>query len=446
MKKNLLLFLAFVAIMMSSCRKTNVDELLQTIPQNTRCLAIFNTENLKDNLGKEGVEQLRKVLSQSHRNNADQTFEYIFSGDSEIDLSAPFCIFEFNNALIITCALKDEGKFRSELEEKTGIKFEKEKDIYYLADHTIFVSGKQTWITSGYPEVQPSEVNAFIHLPKSSSMAGNEYVTEMINQDADIASIMDIREMLASSSNMSASLWLNMAFRNPQYLASYVNFEKGSIIGDLTILNDKYKPAAFSLRPSNIDVSALKKFNSKGNLFVAAAFDSATISKIISQIENFAPIPPEVLAALKNIDGTMAVSSYINSQSQQPGQVSAMITFKDNASASSCASFLTRMMADDTDEQIHCQTIDNMLLISSPGELGESIGSVANSFDGAGMGLVFDTTNLDLEGQQFANAVSRVVLRLVDNGDSSTLRFNISTTKGQNSLITLLQFMNYTNR
>lgn len=447
MKKTLFLILASIAVLLSSCGKKNAEKLLQTIPQNTQFLAMVNADNLAHDLGDEGEKQLDQFVANLSKSNkaSDKLTKYILSKDSQADLTEPFFFFEFNNAAIITFFVKDEDKFRSDIEGTLASEFSKENDVWHLADNTVFVKGNQAWITQKYPEIKPSEISSFTKIPKTSSMASVEYAVEMVEKDADVSALIDIKGILQTNMNMSANLFLNMAFEDPRYLSYYMNFEKGKIQGEAVMLNEKYQPAPFSLRPSKINAASLSAYPGKGNMFLAAAFDSATISKIIGQVKGFAPVPPEIIKALENIDGNIVMSSYVTGQNQQPEQVGAMITFKDPSFAQECAEFLNGMLASEG-TSTQCRADGKSLIVSTPGELGQPIGAVAKDFEGAGLGFVLDTSGLNSQATGNIGALfSQLVVKLVDNGASSNLEFNISTARNQNSLVSLLQFINSSN-
>ena len=443
MKKSLFFLLLSFVVMMSSCSKKDAEKLLQTIPANSQYLALIDGESITDGLGPEGIKQIDQALGNAAQGNSGAlgSAEYYLGDDSPIDLSVPLCVFELKRVTITTFAVRDADKFRTDVETKSGEKFRKEKDVWHLPNNTVFVDGDQVWITGSYPEIQASDINTLTKLPKSSSMASTSYTKDMIERDADVAVLVDIASILNANLGISAGLYLNMAFENPQYLVSYIDFQKGKIAGEMTVLNDKFKPAAFSLKPSPINIDALKNFPGRGNAFFAASFDSATIGRIIGQVKPLLPLPPNVIAAIENIDGNIAVSTNITSSPQQSEQLCAMVTFKDNASAETCASYLNGL-AGSLPEGFTCAANGNTLVISTPNQSGQSIETVASNFKGAGMGLTVLTSGLDVGTTNVGSFISSFNACLVDNGSGSNLKITVNTTPGKNSLLSLIQFMN----
>ena len=447
MKKSLILILASIAIIMSSCGKKNAEKLLKTIPQNAQFVAMINAENLTEDLGEQGAGQLDQLVNSTIKGNSteDKMIKYIFGKDSQLDINVPVFVFGFKNSVIATFALKDDDQFRKDIESQAGANFSKEKSVWYLPDHTVFVSDDQAWITGKYPEIQPSEITSFTKLPDASSMNSVAYMGQLIEQDADVSALVDVQALIQANMNMQANLFLNMAFADPRYLSYCMNFEKGKIQGELSVLNSKYEPAAIALRPSKINVAALNSFPGKGNLFVAGAFDSSTVSKIIGQVKSFAPVPPEVLTALENIDGNVVMSSFIKDPSAAPEQLTAMITFKDNMSANQCLSFFEDMIG--SGEGVQCRAEGNTLIVSTPGQEGQPISSVAKDFEGAGMAMVFDISSLNpVNNGNVSNLFSTLVVKLTDNGASSKISYAVTTKQSQNALITLLQAINSSNQ
>lgn len=437
--------MAVIGLICSSCGNKNAGKLLESIPKNTQYLLIVNIEKITHSLGSDGEKELDKYIgSIRNSNRGKEKFDYVFSKESEADLSSPLMLFELDNTSVITFSLKDADKFVSDFETAAGSKFRKVNGILGLEDNTAFVSGNQAWIAQDYPGINTEDIVSLTKLSKASSMASVEYTSEMIDSDADISMIVDLPALVQSNMNLGASLWLNMAFEDPEYLAGYIVFEKGKIEGEVKVLDSKCRPAPFALRPSKIDTRALKDFPGKGNFFFATSYDPATLSKIIGQVKSLLPLPPAVIGAIENIDGNIVISGDINQQSDDVQQLCAMVTFKDNASAQTLAAYLQEMQPSSSAGPEYSVTGNN-LLIYTPNQEGESIESVADDFRGSGMALSVKPDG-NLGASPFnSDLLKRILVKLVDTGDSSALKFTLTTLPGQNSLVSLLQYINSNN-
>lgn len=443
MKKLIFSIFAIVALMLSSCADKNAERILKTVPSNTQVLALIKADELSSALGEEGRNEVKQLINSASRgnNSGKEMANYIMSDDSQLDLSVPMAMFEYKNAVIYTCITKNSDKLREDLERITNSKFTKNLGVWALEDNTIFIAGDQAWFTSSYPEVTTQYVNGFTKLNKAASMADNEYVMKMAADGGEISFLMDLTSILKYNMSTTTSLAMSMIFENPKYLTGNINFEKGKIKGDVGILNNKFDPAALSIKLTNIDMNQLKAFKGKGNVFAATSIDSSVLNQLIGQFKGMLPLPQQTLSLLEELDGTIVASANLSSSSSAPNSSAVMLNFKSADAAARCKDVLVSILNGAGGLEISNE--GTALYIMTPMQDGADISQVANDFNGANVGFVTMIDKMPpVDNINLGNYFNTCVVKMTARGNSTTLNFTMNTKPGQNSLLTLFQFIN----
>lgn len=443
MKKILLSLLAAVAVTLASCSDKNAEKLIQTVPVNTKMLNIVNTEKLASELNEQGKKTIEQFLQKQKAEGNNKLAAYLLGENSPLDPSVPFIVFEYKNGLIATFMTRSGSTFREDIEKELSTSFSKENGIWKTPDNTIFVNGDQAWIAPHYPEITSSDIKKMSEMTKVGSMLSLDCVGEMLENDADISSLLNLAGLTqASFGNAQSALILNTLFASPKYLYTCINFEKGKAVGETTVLNDKGKPAAMSIKPKKIDLDALKKFEARGNIFFATALDSQVIGNLTAKFKNLAPMNAGIFNLIEQIDGDILVVINSEKTSELPGSMAGMVTFKDAESARKCVELLSEG-GELAESGVTIMAEDKYLFASIGVQTGKTISEVSKNFEGTGLGLVIlapegagkETSPFDL--------ASSIIVKLDDIGDSAKLNFTINTKPGQNSLNSLIELLTY---
>lgn len=440
MKKTIFCLFALLAVVLSSCGNKGAERMLQTIPAGSSYLSVLNAENITSKLGNEGLAQWDALVSQGFK-GSDDRWKFLLGKDSGIDFSTPVFIFEYKGANVITFEVKDSGAFREGFEKAASAKFTGTGNLYYLPDNTAFVNDKQVWLTAAYPEVKPEDIKTLLALKKADSMASLKYAVEMSASDDDCSTFASLASLIKQSGNIGGALYLNTLFNSPEYLVYKTNFEKEAIVGSLTVLNAKFEPSACAFKPSKLDVSTIKDFKGKGNVFFAIGIDPQLTTQLLDKFKALLPLPAEGLAMLKNIDGDILLSGSLNDNMSNPALSGALISFKTKEAAEE-ASQVVKELGLSPIQNAGMLIEGNALCLLAPEQSGNSPAEMASWFKDAGMGFLCFTSAF--KGEAFGNIgnyILGVAAKLVDNGDGVSLDFNVDTKKGQNSLISIMQFV-----
>lgn len=442
----------FAAIMLltASCGGRKASEILRTVPGNSVAVAVIRADELASKFkGADAAQkdELCKILSSRMSGRSDarlyEQWEYLFSEDSQMDFSSPVVGFQYKNTGILTFALKNADRFRKDFEEKADGSFSKEGNVWVLDDNTVFVCGNQAWIAPSYPRVSSADITDFTLLKESESAMAVAPLADLIEEDDDFSLFLNLDEMASFGSQGMQMMAVNMLFDDATYITASLEFDKGEVEGDLKVLDHKGKKAPLTIKASRIDVSALRRFDGRGNLFFACALDQDVVRTTLKKLQSFGSLPSDVYDVVSKLDGTMAMS--LSTQDSDSGNtISGMFSFASEAAASDAASMARNQLSSFNPESVEVD--GKSLIIRGSQATGPSIATVADNFDGAFLGLTFLTD--PLRGPQndiVKKYVSEIKLKVKPDGDSAKLDFEVKTTPGQNSLISLLQLFTEVN-
>lgn len=446
MKKLLFLLVAVLTVSLASCSSDDTDKMLKTVPKDTKVLVIVNTKQLTEKLGKDGKEVLEETFEKAikgSRGEARDLMEFLTSEDSQIDFSQPIIFFENNNSLMITLMVKNEKKFREGLDKEGGRKLIDKKDGYWAtSDGNTFMHKKQVWFTSTYPEVTVKDIKKLVELKEGKTAADIEYVAEVLEKSNDVSMLINLSSVYENAGR-EARIVANMIMDDPAYISGSLNFEESKVAIEAMVLDSKFKPAKLGFKLSEINTSALKNFQGKGNMFGAVGLSSATMNQVVDQINSITTLPYEFNSLLRNIDGNLAASAYMPSyDSNGPSSWAVMISFRDAASAQQAADLLSEADLDFGNYgNVFAQ--GNQVYIMTANQQGSTIDSSLKNLEGAYAAGYFNASGLSsAKAQGIEKLLSGLNLKLVPDGDGLKVQFYVDTKGDQNALITILEFIN----
>ena len=442
MKKTTLSILCTLITLLCSCSSKDATDLLRSVPKETGLLMTVNigelNEKLKDGPQAQSVD-INGIFSDLNTKHVElkKNLTVALDPESGVDFSLPMLMFERNNAFVVTFILKDKSKFIKNLEQQNGTKITDSKGVKANSENTVFISGDQAWLGTDYPHITTDDINLFNALKEGDSVLSLERVAKTIDDKTDISCFLSLA-YLNSVQPMSTqvALALNLLFETPRFLQVNASFLKGKIEGNLAILNEKGKIANFSMAPGKINIGELNSFPGKGDVFMALATDSKLMDQLAEQLKSFPTLPPNVMNAVKNIDGNIVISLGMNPPNQG---FTAQIGLK-SPDASNDLRNLIEMFGNDLNG-ITMTTQGNNFILSGGNNLqGASITEVSKKFDGASFGIVtlpgFLRASSDSDTAQVIQGVS---LMCKPKGQQLEFFYTVDTPAGKNSLLSLIE-------
>lgn len=430
------IFSAFLFIL-CSCSSKEASDLFKSVPKDSAFLAVVNVESISKKMESTNADFWQTISGVTQGKKLPKEINVLSDKNSGIDYSMPILIFDRKGTSVLTFMIKDESAFKECL-KKEGIKLSSKDGIDTNSEHTVFISDKQGWFASDYPELSIDDIKLFKALDEESSMLSLQSVGELMEGKEDLACIISFvflmeNDLMASKS----SLMLNMLFDTPRYIEAKFNFNTGNLEGVFSVLNDKGATSSCSIKPAKINIAALKEFQAKGEVFFAIGTDSQLMEMIASQLRNFPVLPPEALDALKNIDGNIVFATSAEHYEDRDPNVSMQITFNSPLAAENGRELVDDILGGTEDLQVSVAGKSLSFSAGAPSE-GSSIGSVAAQFDGASLGTVALPSFLEKTvDPSVASVIKGFSLMGKVDGDNLQFHLTLNTTPGQNSLVAL---------
>lgn len=449
MKKIFLTLSAVLSLLISSCGDKTQADLLSSVPVNTKFLTVINQKEIIANCGKDAAaakNEIVKLLDTQTTQRGEKSkneWEYVMNDENGIDPESLIVLYEYKNATLATFRVTDEKKFREGIENKTGEKLTEGKDKLWASDkNRIFTKGKQVWITSGYPELSPSDLKLLSSLKEEDNILSLEKGKEIAEGQADISFLYYLQDLMQFDLLDSyVATGLNLAYNEPTYLSGFINFENGKAEGEMRVLNQNHQPSKRALAPGKIDMGIINKFQGKGNIFLATNLSSNVISTVMNQIKAI-PLFPEIKEIIGNVNGNViiAIDSSLGIESDMgipAGTI--MLTMNNDESALAAKTVLEEFSEQYSYSFNDIRNDGNLLFIEWGEPSGASISEVSQNFNNCNLGVVALSSALGgSENASLRDLIKDVCFTLADEGEGSVIRTRIDTKPGMNSFISLI--------
>lgn len=443
MKKTLLFFSAIAIFILASCSKEarmaarfekETTNILEHIPKNTKGVMIFNLPDMIEKLQEGSGDDFSQMIEDAVGSQIYNKLEPWVDKKTPIDFSKPAALFEMNDEAVFTFFIRNEKDFRELLEDETDVKLKERNGVWAASNDQVFQIGKQVWFTSSSTAFKPADFSKLKDLDKDRSFAALDVSQNIIEHHSDLSLIVDISEF--SKLNYEFEQYysqLNIVVSNPTYFEGYVDFEEGAITGQLALLDKKGMPSKLSVPLEKIDLSTFKQLPGKGNFFFAAGVNANALKPII---DNFRDQMPEgVGRILQSINGTIAFST-----DYKPDGFNGVFGTMNGTTANSLKDFFAEYFEYNNVGTI--STDGNKILVSNPQNSGVEAREVADKFEGAVAGVAASSKNLGIpELNKYSSYFTGASAVLKTEDKSLVFEFTIDTEEGQNSLVTLFDFI-----
>lgn len=322
---NALLFAITVVLvsgLFPSCsgNKTDVSELLSTIPADASAVAAVNVKSIVEKTGctidgskiVPGKEMEKIIYAQTDSRDA-ALIKSLLGGEAGVDPSAVVFFIEGNDRYI-TGFVADPAKFREFVAKACKEEIVSEKGIDKCSN--IALKGNQFWIRASHNnDIDTDQIDRFSSLDDKLSFLSNPFSSSLSSISHDIEGWGNISS-LYSASGMSfqektiAGLAMAILFSDAQDMAFSADFNDGAFLCSLKVLNSKGAAAKFNLPVDRIDPSVVASLPTSADMIFAMALSP----KFVEQLKKEAgrsniPGGEEILSALSALDGTCVVAT-----------------------------------------------------------------------------------------------------------------------------------------
>lgn len=433
------LFLVFAY----SCKKDTGDiaSLLTTVPSSASGVIVVDLENILEDAGCK-IKGSEIVASKEVLNVLDKASEkqktqmmMLFEGEAGINPRGAVAFYD-SSRFFLTFGLNDVAKFCEYVEKNNGNTFTDEGSGVKVCQN-IAVKGAQAWVLlSEGRRIDADGIAGYASLNDSQSFLVTPYGEKLLVKENDIrgwSRLSTFLDEMERGQKSMATLAMGFLFEDAEATEFTIDFKKGEMDMESTILNNDGKAAKFQLPLEKVDGSTLKSAGQTCNAMVAFSITPKLVKKFEQVGGAFGgSLFNELSDKFKNIDGTVCVIT--NSPNVSNG-IAGVVTTKGDVSQS---------LKDLISEKIAPVSMDGKLLKFSKGDVSGqlSVDECASALKGSYLGMIFDKSFLSQSGyagQQY-NWLSNVSFKI--NPDSGGLGFEIivkTTEAKENSLLTILR-------
>lgn len=434
--------LALIALTLAACSRHDSAGLLSTVPRDAETVTVFDIKSLSSDLGDEGRALITEIIDRGEKSGHRLPPEvaYLLSEDSQADFSAPAVTFQSGGSSITTFYLKDEGRFRKDIEACTGKTFSSTGKVYALDGNTVFTCEGQAWMTAEYPEVTAADIAVFTQLKEADCIMALECGPRLEGK-GDMLTLVNLDRLLEGSWNRTYRMILSMVIDDASYIFSTTDFEKGKMTNETLFLNHKNEPTNLALKLKKIDTGKLKEFTGKGNAFLALGVEPSMMHSLVRQAKMFGIVPSDIQDVLEQLDGNIVISADVRDKYEDVPPLCAMFTFKSAEAASKSLQtvqpYIDAFMPDS-----HLFTDDKRLYIVYSSPEGSDIGGMKDELKGATLGLTLLPSFFQaMGGPHTADYIRGVNFRVTDDSKGARIETQILTPDDRNALPALLQMI-----
>lgn len=316
-------FLLFAVLVLASCSKDKnekAEALFSTVPEKATAVALVDIEKITDGFG--SLDVLFSRMPDGDTAEAAQAKDLL----SSVDMTGYAVIFADGFNWYATALLDDPSAFMEKYSKiEKGGAFAEKNGVNVLGK--VAVKDDQLWIKLNGNDVDPLDIKGYAALSDNDSFMACKYHEKMVESGRDVAFLGSLGGMVSQvvkgqSDSAMAQLVLSTLFKDAQFLAGTVAFEKGKGEAAVEVLDSKFGLAPFLLPAGTVDVNTVKQLGETADLVGAVAIPSKLVDKVASLGSAFGGALPDVyLNILRPLDGTVAVCG-----GTAPGSMNGVVT------------------------------------------------------------------------------------------------------------------------
>lgn len=327
MKKNLIILAtALITLMLGgavSCSKeesADARDLLLTVPSDVSAIAVADIRGILEDAGcriegstvkpdKEFSEVLSRAASSGE--SAAQAVSYLSEGG--VDPSVAVIFLQGYNTYLAGF-LSNPDKFKAKAEKDFGEKFQTDGNIAFCGNTA--VAGNRFWIClSSRNTINADNIKHFSSLGEKQSILSVKEVARFETLSHHIAGWGDIKGCLNSvpqldfATKATVSMAIETMFADASAFVWHIDFAKGRLNAELSVLNSKGGIAAFLYPAAKINPSSVKELTNGSDALVAAAISPKMIKQLVDETGSKGISMLGILAhSLACVDGTCVYS------------------------------------------------------------------------------------------------------------------------------------------
>ncbi len=431
MKRIAYLLVVMVAIMTAGCRNSaDMETLLEKVPSDADLVIGLNVESL---VKKSGLKNKKDALPAGfstllkNAGKEKEMWEALLKGETGLSYTAAV-YFSKGGEEWLTCLVEDE-KATNEWLNKGD-----------LSERAVIESGI-LWLSSRTKN--PGKVNEYMNLEKEGSILTVKGASGMEKMERDIEIYGNI-EGLLNGSGMSfrelteLRLMLASLFNDARYLRGGIEFDKGEMEGELTVLNTEAKAATLSIEASKLTKDFLSSISGQYDLLAGFSFSEKSVNKVLGQYAS-------ILSRggygnlIEGFSGTMCMGMNVATFEREKGNrgLSIVMQFKDGKSASKASEGIRNFLGGPFEISAQGKNV----IIGTNLPAGSSTPTMVDDLSGSSIGLTFDCSLMGKgKDVEFLKSWKSMTVKGIPENKSLKIEFTMkSNDSNENSLQTLIK-------
>lgn len=389
-----------LVLALSACSKSpTVEKLLKTVPENTSAVAVFNADQIVDQLDIKVsgdkltyCPELTEAMGQVDQKDLKTAAELYQAIDHQM------VYFLYKEQVIFTGLTKDEKKLIEIIKADAEVEFKEAEGFKMTSNGNFAVRDGQFWFSP--QSLDASTLYNLTNLKDKESFAGkySGLTAELadknatINVCANFSSILNVlREQGMLQQVAMLQTALTTAYKDAKMVTMRLDMDKNGINAVAKLVNEEGKPAEYLLKSPAINTSVLNNIDNNAFLVAALAVSPDAVKAASAALSAMGGDNP-LLASIAKLQGTACVA--INQE-----KFNFAVEFASPEDASQVASMLQNLVGG----RVHYRSQGNLLLGgntpaagSAPAIFKDAYMGVNINFAGAGAEKVLGMPCADL--------------------------------------------------
>lgn len=284
--------MALAALFFQACssdKSADAREILSTVPSDVSLVAVFNTGAILEKAGckVDGEKitpgkEMQNALARVSNPRTKKILNTLLNGKSGLNPSV--CVlFQDGYNFYLTGLASDPGKLKKMMSENGMPAFESEKGVDI--SENMAIADNRFWINLQSGSIQAQDIRHFNTLSESQSFLSNAYAETLCTVTKDVEGWGNIFGIINTcnldmQNKMVAQVAIQALFEDPEAMTFSVNFTKGAMDAQATVINSKGKTAKYLLPSDKLDVNTIASLGGTAEAVVAFSIPSKLISNL----------------------------------------------------------------------------------------------------------------------------------------------------------------------
>lgn len=331
-----------VLLLLAGCgEKHEFESLLANVPADATAVCAINLKKLSSHM------DLRKVPADN------PVMADILAGKSGLALDVAV-FFSYSGGDLLCCYVEDPRMAAEFVERHLDMKLRGEAGAFEgEGKYGVVIDDGRLWVNLRGSRLPSAEVSRLLALDRKESFLNLAIARKMVRSEEEFSFIADIdlmrNRLMPAGRPAYWNILYESLFPKGKYVAGEIDFGIGQARFDFQVLTRDFQAAPCLLAFKPLDQTAVGHFPGKGNCFLALNVDPGAIIKMADNLGAIAGLSREVMAMIRNFNGTLIISADTERLSAPDSSTLQGLAFscgfKDEVGAGNAAVVIRTLMA-----------------------------------------------------------------------------------------------------